>query len=263
MAAVIGCHFFPSTIVALLFGQVNILVFTGLVGFLFFYARNQDVLAGLSLAFTMTKPHLVYLALPIIVLFMIRERRWCALVAFSLMLIGSTAVVFLLRPTFLGEYLASNTGGNLFAWETATLTTYLSLTLGLPWVRLIGVLLVPGIMVAWFFWCDKLTMLLWVEITVLLSVITMPFGWSYDYVVLLLPLCQILAWLLMSIVTKREAALISIILLIMYGLYYYHRVITPSELYFFWVPLVIAGIYGWLFYRNQTQPTALLIKRQT
>jgi hypothetical protein len=252
--------FFPSTIVALLFGQVNLLVFAGLVGFLFFYYRNQDVLAGFSLAFAMTKPHLVYLALPIIFLFVIRERRWWVLVVFSLALIISTAVVFLLRPTFIGEYLSSTTGGNLFAWESATLTTYLSIAWGWPWVRLLGLLLVPVVMIAWFFWRDRLNMLLWVEITVLLSVITMPFGWSYDYVVLLLPLCQIFAWLLIPIVKKREAILISFFLLIMYGLYYYQRIVSPSELYFFWVPLVIAGSYGWLFYRYQTQPTAQLIK---
>ena len=65
--------------------------------------------------------------------------------------------------------------------------------------------------------------------------------------VLLLPLCQVLAWLLMPIVKGLETVLISSFLLIMYGLYYYQRVISPSELYFFWVPLVIAGIYGWLF----------------
>jgi hypothetical protein len=251
---------FPSTIVAMLFGQVNLLVFAGLAGFLFFYYRNQNVLAGLSLAFTMTKPHLVYLALPIIFLFIIRERRWLVLIVYSLTLIVSTAVVFLLRPTFMAEYLSSTIGGNLFAWEAATLTTYLSIAWGWPWVRVIGLLLAPVLMFAWLFWRHRLNMLLWVEVTVLLSVITMPFGWSYDYVVLLLPMCQIFAWLLIPIVKKPEAILISSFLLMMYVLYYYQRVVSPSELYFFWVPLIIASIYGWLFYRCQSQPAAPPIK---
>jgi hypothetical protein len=59
---------FPSTLVAMQYGQVNLVVFAGLVGFLWFYQREQDGLAGIALALTMVKPHLVYLALPIIFL---------------------------------------------------------------------------------------------------------------------------------------------------------------------------------------------------
>ena len=46
---------FPSTLVALLFGQVNILVLVGLVGYLFFYDREQDIVAGLLLGLTTFK----------------------------------------------------------------------------------------------------------------------------------------------------------------------------------------------------------------
>ena len=134
---------FPSTLVALLYGQVNILVMAGLIFFLWFESRRQDAAAGVALALVTCKPHLVYLTLPIILLHLLRERRWRTLAAAAAALMLSTAVVFVLRPTFLGEFFGSSAGGDLFQWETATLSTYLSLKLGWPAVRLVGVLLLP------------------------------------------------------------------------------------------------------------------------
>ena len=244
---------FPSTLVAIRFGQVNLVVFAGLVGFLWFYQREQDVLAGTALALTMVKPHLVYLALPIIFLYLLKERRFLIMGVFAGVLVGSIILVFMLRPGFLNEYLASTQEGNLFKWQTPTTTTYLSIVMGVPWIRLIGVILIPIGMIAWYFWFERLGIVVFTEIAVLFSVITMPFGWSYDYVVLLLPLSQIIAWLLMDIVPKLERAAIVGLLLMMYGIYYRQRIYADNELYFFWVPLVIAVIFAWLFFRRQSR----------
>ncbi|MFW5942905.1 MAG: hypothetical protein ACOCXI_13980, partial [Chloroflexota bacterium] len=41
-----------------------------------------------------------------------------------------------------------------------------------------------------------------------------------------------------------------IALVVTYVAYYYQRIATPSELYFFWVPVVIAVIYGWVAWRT-------------
>lgn len=87
------------------------------------------------------------------------------------------------------------------------------------------------------------------QIGVLASIITMPFGWSYDFVVLLLPLMQILVWLVMKDLVVGERLALIVALLATYVVYFFQRIATPSELYFFWVPLVIAVIYGWMAWR--------------
>jgi hypothetical protein len=245
--------FFPSTIVSLMFGQTNIMVLGGLVAFLFFLSRQWDGPAGLALALTTFKPHLVYLALPVIVLYLVWRRRWLPLLACGGFLAGSTLVAMLLRPEFLSDYVHGTAAGNLFAWETATFVTYLSLQMEWPWIRLIGIALLPMAMGVWIYYGLQWPLLLVVEATVLLSIITMPFGWSYDYVLLLLPLLRVLWWLVDSQGGWLERIGLASILMITYLLYYYQRVVTPSELYFFWVPLVIAGVYVWVIWQQATR----------
>lgn len=242
---------FPSTIVALMFGQVNLLVLGGLVGFLVFFARNQELWAGLALALTTFKPHLVYLTLPIILLHLVWRRQWLTLVTFFSFLALSMGVILLLRPTFWDDYFQSTITGNLFAWETATLTTFLSLKTGWHWVRLLGLGLLPLVLVGWFYNKQRLPIIVLVEITVLLSVITMPFGWSYDFVVLLLPLMRVLAWLKEATLSGVERFGVLGTLVVTYLVYHYQRMGGPSELYFFWVPLVIALLYGWMAWRSK------------
>jgi hypothetical protein len=242
---------FPSTIVALLFGQVNLLVLGGLVGFLFFSTRQQEEAAGLALALTTFKPHLVYLALPIILFHLLWQRRWRTLLVFGGVLAGSMMVVLFLRPTFLSDYVQGTTAGNLFAWETATFVTYVSLQMGWPWVRLIGIVLLPLAVAAWFYNKERLPLLLFVETAVLISVITMPFGWSYDYVVLLLPMMRVLMWLVIGQWSLLERLGLVMVLIVTYLLFYQQRVVSPSELYFFWVPLVLTAVYGWVVWRQE------------
>lgn len=245
---------FPSTLVALLFGQVNIIVLGGLVGFLYFYQRAQDINAGVALALTTLKPHLVYLALPIILVQLLLERRWRVMGAAAVTVLGSTAVLFLLRPTFLSEYLASTGGGNLFTWETATLTTYLSIKLNWLWIRLIGILLVPLALLLWWRLRSRISFSHTLQVAVLVSIITMPFGWSYDYVLLLFPMAQMWAWLGQGLRTRGETAVVIAILFLSFYITYLQRIQTPSELYFFWIPLLIAALYAYTAYRRLPVP---------
>ena len=243
---------FPSTIVAMIYGQVNLAVLGSLLAFLTLYHRSHDFAAGLALSITTLKPHLLYLTLLIIVLDALHKRRWGVFAGLLTSLGVSTLVVFLLRPSFMAEYLASNTSNNLLAWETATLATYLSIQLGWAWVRLIGIALLPVIVVWWIRNKDRLAFMTLVNVTLLLSIMTMPFGWSYDFVVLLLPIMNILLWIVASRsgLQRFDRLLAATLLIGMYLVSYYQRIQTPSELFFFWVPVVIAGIYFWLYWRS-------------
>ena len=248
---------FPSTLVALIFGQVNIMVLGGIVGFLYFYQRSQDVSAGVALALTTLKPHLVYLALPIILLQLILERRWRVLVTLTLTILGSTAVLFLLRPTFLTEYLASTGGGDLFRWETATLTTFLSLQFNQLWIRLIGIPLVPLTLFLWWRRRTQLPFQLVIQVAILISIITMPFGWSYDFVVLLFPLTQLWAWLMRGLRRRWQTAVVILALILSFLITFEQRTQTTSELYYFWIPLVIAALYAYTAYRRVPAEVAM------
>ncbi len=244
---------FPSTIVSLLLGQVNLLVLGGVVGFLAFYRQGKDVASGLALTLTTFKPHLVYLVVPILLFQSFRQKRWGVSSGFFGLLVLSTAVAFILRPNVVADYLQGTTAGNLLGWETATFVTYLSLKTGWLWVRLLAVGLLPMALVAWFYWGEKWNLAKVTQVGILMSLITMPFGWSYDFVLLLLPLTQMLVWLITKHLPDRERVFFAVVLLGIYGAYYFQRIATPSELYFFWVPLVIAALYGIVAWRVAEQ----------
>ncbi len=241
----LGAILFPSSIVTIFMGQVNLLVLAGLILFLWLLRNRHDLGAGVALSLTLVKPHLIYLALLIILLVVLRERRWKVVIGFGLALLLAIGVVLLRRPSFIFECLASTGSGNLLAWHTPTLTTYLQVTTGWSWLRIAGLFLMPLAIWFWFRFRDRLPFLVMIDLAVIASVITTPFAWSYDFVVLLLPLMHCWSWLVAGEINRLQTALIVTSTSAMYLVYYYQRIRTPNELYFFWIPLVIAAIYFW------------------
>lgn len=249
----LGVVLFPSTIVAIFMGQVNILVLAGLILFLWLYQRQNDIAAGAVLSLTLIKPHLIFLALLLILLVVLKDRRWKVVLGFAMATLLSIGIVLLRRPAFILECLASTGDGNLLAWQSPTLTSFLSISLDLWWLRFGGLLLVPVVIFLWYRTKDNLPFLIMLDLAIIASIITTPFGWSYDYVLLLLPLMHVWIWLFSGELRRLETFLIFAITLVMYLIYYYQRVLTPNEMYFFWIPLVIAGIYVWAWSRRQKQ----------
>lgn len=251
---------FPATPVAFVFGQTNLLVLAGLAGFLALYSHKHDLEAGMALAFTMAKPHLAYLSILLLLLLSVKERRWKVVAGFGGFLLVSLLVVFLLRPSFLPEYLASVASGRLLEWATPSLPTLIQVELGWPGVRLAGLILLPAVLILFLRWAARLSLGLLLDLSVLYSVITTPFGWSYDFVVLLLPLIRVWAWLAEGVLAKVESLLIAALLLLVYALFYVERIRAPSELYFFWIPLAVAGIYIWVWLRQNRREQAAVIQ---
>ncbi len=180
---------------------------------------------------------------------MVRERNWRSLAVFSLALLGPVMVTFLLRPTFVSEYLASVTGGQLLTWETPTLISYLAIKSGWGWLRMIGLLLVPGAGALWWKYGERFPLLAAVEVALFLSLLSAPFAWSYDFVVLLLPLIHLVSRLQRPRLPGAEILITYAALCVIFIVYYYQRVTTPSELYFFWVPVSLGAVFAVVMYR--------------
>lgn len=246
---------FSFTLVAFIAGQVNTLVLVGLAGYLYFWHRERPWPAGMFLVFTLVKPHLVYLTLPLVLLELAARRQWRALAGFMLFLAGLTLVTFWLRPSFLADYSQNMAGAGLLQWQTPTLGGVLAVTLGWHWAKLMGLVLLPVAIFLWWRHRERLTMADLVDVTLFVSIITAPFGWSYDYVVLLLPLLRLAVWLVEGDLNRFTAFLILFVFLGANGLSYYQRIFTVGELYFFWLPPILATVYllaGWMRQKRVT-----------
>jgi hypothetical protein len=242
---------YSPALITLLMGQVSSLVFFGLAAFLYLEARNSRRLAGASLALPLVKPHLVYITLPIILLQATFKRQWSLLLGLATTLLGLTLLVFLLRPAFLADYARTVGGGSLLNWETPTLGGILAATWGWQGVKLMGIVLLPLAVALWWRGRQAISTRTLVDVTLLLSVITAPFGWGYDAVVLLIPLLQIIVWLVEGRFGRIESVGLVTALLLINAISFYQRSITINELYYFWLPLAIAAIY--LYARQRVQ----------
>lgn len=243
---------FLPTMLALWMGQVNTLVFMGLAGFLFFFNRKQLFVAGLCLVLTLVKPHLVYLTLPIIFLHLLWTRRdYRALTGLIVGTVALTAVVFVLRPSFITDYTQTISQGSLLNWETPTLGGILAASFGWQWIKLMGIVVLP--LTVWLWWHNReqIDLNIWVQATVLISVITAPFGWAYDVIVLLLPLLQIVIWTAEGHYNRLEATGWAALLIGINFAAIYQRGLEISEVQTYWVPIALTLTYFLAYYRRQ------------
>ena len=236
---------FVMTMITVNMGQVNTFVFTGLALFLYFSRKRRDTLAGAGLVLTTVKPHLVYLTLPLLFLGLIRTRQWRTFVGLGLSLAGLIVILFMLRPTWLGEYLQNVGSGRLLDWETPTIGGVFQVVLGWSWVKWSAIVVMP--LVAWIFYLRPAP-LNWrtlIDLTVLIGIPTAPFGWSYDQILLLIPILRIGVWLVEGAIGRWQTVFVCVVLILANAVAIYQRMQSPSDVYYFWVPWVVAAAYGY------------------
>lgn len=250
---------FSPTLVALVAGQVSIIVFVSLALFLMFHARRRDGLAGASLALATVKPQLVYVLVPIALLDAARNRRWNVLIGFAGVLAVSVALALLQRPSFVGEYAAAMASGNLLGYASPTIGAWVAGGLGWGWARLMGIVILPLAALVWWHSGSRWRMRTVVDATLLLSVVAAPFAWSYDFVVLLVPLLTVFAWIADGLVSRVESAAIVGALVAADLVSFVQRTLPLDEAYFVWLPLVVAIVY--IFAANRASRNASSLAR--
>jgi hypothetical protein len=247
LGIVVGVLFLP-TITTLLVGQITTLVLMGLVGFLYFRRQENFLFAGLFLSLTSIKPHLLYILLPILFLDALISRRWRIIVGFTLPVMAGIMIAFLLRPTFMTEYLLLMRGGRVLRYTPPTLSSMMSIWLSWPSFELVSaVILLIGCLIGWWVYGRKRDMdwMNLTSITLFISVITAPYGWSFDVIVLLIPLIQCFVWMLEKSIPPLTTLWVSLIYILANGAILYQRSLGVGEEAYFWFPLLLAGLYVW------------------
>jgi hypothetical protein len=182
---------FTPTMLVLEMGQITPLILLGLIGFLFFERNNRDLLAGVCLALTAIKPHLIYLVGLAILLWSVERRRWLILLGTGVTLLLAMALALIFNPSVLNQYWYSLSHRPPERFYSPTIGTYLRLLFGPEKFRLQFVPVIFGLgWFAWYWlrwqrnwkWSEQLPVLL------LASYLTATYGtWPFDYVVMLIP----------------------------------------------------------------------------
>lgn len=249
--ALIAAFVFSMTLLSLIYGQVNTLVLLGLALYLHFTERQRPAAAGVSLVLTTVKPHLVILALPLLLLDALRRRQWRMLAGFGGALAGCALLLFALNPQWPIRFWRLVSGGMELVRETPTLNGLLVLAGEGAWGKWLWL---PALLVAiagWLLkgkgWQPRLLL----DVSVTAGLVVAPVGWSYDQVLLLLPVWSMLGWATDGSLDRRDAFAVVLALLAANAVTFYQRIQTPSEVWFFWTPLIVAGVYAYAWWKNR------------
>jgi hypothetical protein len=239
---------FLPTLITLLVGQITPLILFGIAAFLFLADRGHLFLAGAALSLTTAKPHLLYLTLPLVLLELILHKQWRAVAGFVTPVLAGALTAFLLRPSFLSDYVVMMTGSGLLQMTAVpTISSYLAYLLQMPWLRFAGVVvLVVGIIL----WArnrrrNPIPLTRLVEVTLVVSLLTTPYAWSFDFILLLVPLQRVAVCFLEGRIPRFHALSIATLFVITNAGFWYQRTAHAPERAYFWFPIVLAVLIGW------------------
>lgn len=241
---------FSMTVISLVFGQINTLEVLGLALFLYFIRSDRQYLAGGSLVLTTIKPHLVLITLPILLLDLLRKKEWKALTGFLLALSFCILVLFAFYPPWLQSFWTVVTSGMSTVRETPNINGLLVLAGEYSLGKLIWLLALPGAVIWWLKDGQNWDRRTFIDLSVTLGLILTPIGWSYDQVMLIFPVLTLLSWVVRGKLPRQSSKIIVATLIAANLAAYLLRIFTPSDVWFFWVPLVVLGLY---LYANRKQ----------
>jgi hypothetical protein len=170
------------------------------VGFLYFLNKKPDstwnyFIAGASASLVLLKPQLMYLFLFALLVWILKNRNWL-LMAGGFSMLGTLSLISLaMNPQIFSHYWQTFSSYEVGAWASPTIGMALRLIFGLEyeWLQLLPILIGLG----WFlyFWSKKKHNWNWIDdlpLLLLVGIVTVPYGWTYDMVVLLIPVIAII-----------------------------------------------------------------------
>jgi hypothetical protein len=192
LAPLLALVFFP-VIASLMVGQLGPTLLLGLVGFQHYARRDQWWQAGVCLALLALKPQLVPVLWVAVLLWAVAKRRWPVLLACCAALATWTGIAAALNPRVLGQYVRYALSSPPSEWVTPTLGAMLRQIFGPEKYWLQFVPPVAGVVWLAFYWRGHRGSWDWdaeLPPLLLVSLLTSPFAWIHDYVVLLVVLIQ-------------------------------------------------------------------------
>jgi hypothetical protein len=239
---------FPQTITALDTGQTTAFMLLGVSGFLVAYRLERWGLAGALLALTTIKPHLVFLWLPLVLLWTLGQRRWKVWLGFGLMLGLWIAVLTWLLPSWPKDYSAILRAPPT-NWATPTVGGLMAMAWGTSWGRYVGLLLLPVIVLVW--WRMRHRRLEIITAALLpVSLALAIFGWSYDQILLLLLLIAVAVSLVRRELSARDTAITASLVGLIVAALLVQRLESVNEVYYAWAPWAVLLVGAWTAWRR-------------
>jgi hypothetical protein len=239
---IIVVTFFP-TIIILAAGHINpvfllsfILLIPGLD------QKTQKISTSLGLGFLIMlvtiKFHLHYMVLLAIFFWILKEKRWNLALSTVIWILISTLIATLFNPQVVSNYSLMVATYPFHAWATPTIGGSLRYFLGIDHFWLQFVAPVGGS--AWFiyYWANNHYKWRWLDhmpMILLASALTAAYGWTGDYVILLIPILQCLINILKVENYRLTFFMVCIMMAMNFTILVLHsKLFNLSDFWFFW-----------------------------
>ena len=198
--AILVTVIFAPTISVLEKGQITNLVLLGLAGFLFYTSvKRNDWLAGICLSLVSCKPQLILLFWLALFVWVIQQRRWLILISTAICVLSLTLITIAFNSHIIQQYFGMIQSYGIADWANPTFGAYLCFFwfgANQFWLQFL-----PAVFSAvWFiyYWHRHHRSWDWLRempIILLVSLITSPYSWTYDQVILIPVIIQAAVWL--------------------------------------------------------------------
>jgi hypothetical protein len=181
-------------------GQIVPIILLGVVGFLHFEKQKKWFWAGVFVCLLGIKPQDTYLFLLALLFWIIYKKRWRVLLGAGCATLLITAIPLLYNPDIFFQYYTEILSHSyLYDWETPTLGYWLRSLLGKEEHFLQYLPAIVG--TAWFvyYWYRNYVKWEWAEqvpVLIFISLMTTPYVWVNDYVLLLVAIIQASVWII-------------------------------------------------------------------
>jgi hypothetical protein len=233
---------------ALLMGQVGPLVLVGLIGFLLAARKQAWFWAGAWLALASIKPHLLTLLWISASLWVLWERQWrlgAGFVSiFAIMVIAPTLWDRQIYATYL-SVISDRRVVLPIDWANPTIGTAANVFLGgnFGWLRWLPT--IAGVLWLLRYWQKNSKTWDWsveLPLVILVSVVTTPYAWTFDYVILLPALMQGAVWCGIA-GNRQRVRWVSVIYLAISSIALLAKIIVRNEFWYFWLAPALLVIY--------------------
>lgn len=178
---------------SIILGQFSVIVFGCIAIALFAFAQRRDYLGGACLALATVKPQMVFMVIPLLLLWALAQRRWRIVVGFGGALVGLTLVTMVLVPTWPQDFysgLFAYSGYVGFYSPIENLTRTFAAPIAIPLANGLSVILLGFMLFTWWqVWRKKAGWFTWaLMLTLIIGNLVAFRSATTNHVMLYLPL---------------------------------------------------------------------------
>ncbi len=236
--ALLAVFIFSPTTSVLEKGQLTVLILLGVVGFLYFVVtKPNDWLAGACLALVSMKPQIVILFWFALLLWILQQRRWLILISTAITVLVLCSISMIFNPQIFQQYITMLRSYSVSEWANPTIGAYLRFfVFGTDkfWIQFLPALLAA----AWFlfYWLRHNRSWSWLQespIILIVSLVTAPYAWTYDLVILVPAIIQATIW--MAADWKQRSAWIFTAVFLAISIFNLYLHTKLEEFWFIWL----------------------------